>query len=317
MTLPASLGLGGPQAAALDGRPARGRLQPLGRLGLRPAAGRPVHPKRHPLALGHQRLERHRHAVGRRVELGDLGGGLDPQGAQARASAPRRRTPAGPARRGAAPAGAGRVARLRRERGRRLEHGGRGVVGVVEHEQGRKLALLGAADRLERGVGGARARGVDHRPLGLDRGGELGGEPGLADPRGTGDERDPGPPLLGLGPALSQPPQLAVSTGEKRRSALELARELGRRAGVEGGIVGEDLLLELAQLGPGLDPDLLDSASGGPRGSPPRPRTGARRGTARACAGRGSARGRGARRSAPRGGRSPRRGVPPRARRRS
>ena len=216
-----------------------------------------MHPQRHPLALGHQRFERHRHAVGRRVELGDLGGGLDPQGAQGE---PLRRV--GEHRRALVVAVQHQqqercVARLLRKRGRRLEQGGRGVVGVVEHEQGRELALLGAADHLERGVGGARARGVDHHPLGLDRGGELGGEPGLADPRGPGDERDSGPTLLGLGPALSKPPQLAVSTGEQRRSALELARELGRRAGVEGGIVGEDLLLEAAQLGAGLDPDLL------------------------------------------------------------
>ena len=223
---------------------------------LRPATRRPVDPKRHPLAVGHQRLERHRHPVGRGVELRDLGGGLDPQGAQ---DEPLRRR--GERRRALVVAVQHEqeqrcVARLLGERGRRLEHGGRGVVGVVEHEQGRELALLGAADRLERGVGGARARGVEHRPLGLDRGGELGGEPGLADPAGTGDERDSGPTLLGLGPALSQPPQLAVATGEKRRSALELARELGRRAGVEGGIVGEDLLLEAGKLGAGLDPDL-------------------------------------------------------------
>ena len=109
--------------------------------------------------------------------------------------------------------------------GRGLEHGGRGIVGVVEHEQRRELALLRAADRLERGVGGARARGVEHRrSLALNLGGELGREPGLADPRRAEDERDPGPTRPGLGPALSQPPQLAVSTGEQRGAALELAR---------------------------------------------------------------------------------------------
>ena len=87
---------------------------------------------------------------------------------------------------------------------------------------------------------------------------ELGGEPGLADPGGARDERHPGPTGLGLGPALAQPTELALAPGEQRGAALELARQLlGRRRRGEGGVLGEDLLLEAAQLGPGLDPDLL------------------------------------------------------------
>jgi hypothetical protein len=80
----------------IDGGRVRRGFQLLGRVGLRPAAGRPMHPKRHPLAVGHQRLDGHRHAVGRRVELGDLGGGLQPQGAErkpVRRVGERRRTP--------------------------------------------------------------------------------------------------------------------------------------------------------------------------------------------------------------------------------
>ena len=73
---------GGVQPTLIDGGRVRCGFQLLRRLRLRPAAGRPVNAKRHPLALGHQSLDGHRHAVGRRVELGDLGGGVDPQGAK-------------------------------------------------------------------------------------------------------------------------------------------------------------------------------------------------------------------------------------------
>ena len=73
---------GGVQPTLIDGGRVRCGFQLLRRLGLRPPAGHPVNPKRHPLALGHQRLDGHRHTVGRRVELGDLGGGLHPQGAE-------------------------------------------------------------------------------------------------------------------------------------------------------------------------------------------------------------------------------------------
>ena len=77
----------------------------------------------------------------------------------------------------------------------------------------------------------------------------------------------PGPPMsaarerlpLGLRPALAEPAQLALPPGKERGAALELARQLLlERAGVEGGVVAEDGLLELAQLGAGLDPDLRD-----------------------------------------------------------
>ena len=76
------LGLRRAQAAALAGRPPHRCLQPLRRLRLGPAAGRPMDPQRHALALGHQGVERHRDSLRRRVELGDLDGGVDPQRAQ-------------------------------------------------------------------------------------------------------------------------------------------------------------------------------------------------------------------------------------------
>ncbi len=50
-----------------------------------------------------------------------------------------------------------------------------------------------------------------------------------------------------------------VPPGEEWGAALELARQLVQRwARREGGVVAEDGLLQLAQLGAGLDPDLLD-----------------------------------------------------------
>ncbi len=55
------------QPALIDGGLVRCGFQLLRRLRVRPAARRAVNPKRHPLALGQQRLQRDRHAVGRRV----------------------------------------------------------------------------------------------------------------------------------------------------------------------------------------------------------------------------------------------------------
>ncbi len=72
-----------------------------------------------------------------------------------------------------------------------------------------------------------------------------------------------------------------------------------------------------AQLGAGLDADLLDQRRRARRGRPPAPRPGGRSDTARACAARAAARAADARRRAPRARRSPRRGGRPPGRRRS
>ena len=77
-------------------------------------------------------------------------------------------------------------------------------------------------------------------------------------PAGPQTRAQTDPPFARLLPALAQPGQLALAPGEQRRADLELERQLcDRRRRVEGGVLGEDLLLEAAQLGPGLDPDLL------------------------------------------------------------
>ena len=53
--------------------------------------------------------------------------------------------------------------------------------------------------------------------------------------------------------------ELALASGEQRRAALELDRQLrNRRGGIEARVLVEDRRLETLQLRPGLDPDLLD-----------------------------------------------------------
>ena len=77
-------------------------------------------------------------------------------------------------------------------------------------------------------------------------------------PAGPETSATRGRPASASAQRLRSRAQLALAPGEKRRAALELARQLlGRRRRGEGGVLGEDLLLEAAQLGPGLDPDLL------------------------------------------------------------
>ena len=109
-------------------------------------------PKRHPIALRHQPLERDRDALGGRVELGDLGGRLGREGTEGEAlrgcprePRERRRSLLVLAQREDEQ---GRLALFRCERRRGLERRGRCVVGVVEHEQRRALALARAADRV-------------------------------------------------------------------------------------------------------------------------------------------------------------------------
>ena len=264
------LRLCGAQLASLARRTGDLRLQPLGCMRLGPRARRPVRAKRYPVALGHQRLDRHRDPVRGRVERGDLGDRVGPEPIQGEAMWRRGRS----ACQGRWPAlvlgkdedEQRRLAPFRGQRPCGLVHGGRSLVGVVEDEERRGLALARGADGLKGRLGRPRARGVEDARAGpVKPGRELGGEPGLADPGGARDERDPRSARLGLGPALAQPGQLALAPGEQRRAALELAWQLRRwRRRVERGVLGEDLLLQAAQLGPGLDPDLLAQRPVGP-----------------------------------------------------
>ena len=133
------------------------------------------------------------------------------------------------------------------------------IVGIVEHQQRRSVALAGFGDGRQGGLGDLATAGVKHRrPGALELGRELGDEPRLADPRRPPDQRADHSALARLRPAVPQPGQLALPPGEQRRAALELARQLDdRRRRIESQVLGEDLLLQEAQLAPGLDPDLL------------------------------------------------------------
>ena len=168
-------------------------VQPLGRQRLGPGARHPVHANGDPVALGHQRRDRHRDAVGGRVERGDLGGCVDPQAIQGQALRPcrplevrqRRRSPLAPAE---DEDEQGDPARLPAQQGRGLEHRGRSVLRVVEDEQRRALALARAADRAQ----SAGPRGVQNdAPAAVYLGRELGRKPGLADPGRAHHKRHP------------------------------------------------------------------------------------------------------------------------------
>ena len=181
-------GLGRAQVAAITCRPPGSRGEVLGRLRPRPLAGRAVDPKRHPVAFGDQRPQRHRDPLGGGVERGDLGGrvlaqrvepqplggaALEQAGEGGRAllvvmkDADHERSALGLA-------GQGRGG---------LEHARGGVLGVVEHQQRRSVARAGLGDGRQRPLGEFATAGVEDRgALALDLGRELGHEPRLADP---------------------------------------------------------------------------------------------------------------------------------------
>ena len=257
-------GLGRAQLAAITCRPPGGRGEVLCRLRPRPLTDRAVDAKRNPVAFGEQRPQRHRDPLGGRVERRDLGGRILAQRTQPQALGGAASEQGGEGRRALLvvmqDADHERSALgLAGECRGRLEHRRRHVVGVVEHQQGRSVALPGLGDARQRGVGDLAAAGVqDCGALALDLGRELGDEPRLADPDGPPDQGADDPALARPLPAPAQPGQLALAPGEQRRAALELGRQLcDRRRRIEGRVLGEDLLLQETQLGPGLDPDLL------------------------------------------------------------
>jgi hypothetical protein len=121
-----------------------------------------------------------------------------------------------------------------------------GAVGVVDHEEGRAAREGG-----EHGFGRSGPRCVEHgaaRPVDLAR--DLGGNAGLAHPI-RADERDEA-----RQPA--EPPEHVIATDQRRRRR-ELPRKLERgRLDVERGILAQDRLVQAAELGRRLDPDLVD-----------------------------------------------------------
>ena len=141
-----------------------------------------------------------------------------------------------------------------------LEHARGGVAGVVEHQQRRSVARAGLGDGRQRPLGEFATAGVEDRgALALDLGRELGHQPRLADPGRPPDHHADDPALARPAPARAQPAKLALASGEQRRAALELHRQLDdRRRCVEARVLGQDLLLQALELGARLDPDLFD-----------------------------------------------------------
>jgi hypothetical protein len=135
-----------------------------------------------------------------------------------------------------------------------LELGGqllRRVVEVVDDEQRRLPHRARALDHPPRGGRRAGAGHVeDAAALTVHLRRQLGGEPRLAGPRRAGQREPPAPP-----PGLAQRGELSVAAGE-RRPAFELRRQL--QGQVERGVLAQDRVVEPAQLGAGLDTDLLD-----------------------------------------------------------
>ena len=219
--------------------------------------------KRHPLALGEQCRHGDDDALGG-VERGDLGRRVLAQRVEAQALGGARLQQAGERRRALLvvmkDADEKRVVLGLAGEGRGgLEHARRGLLGVVEHQQRRSVARAGLGDGRQRPLGEFATADVEDRgALALDLGRELGHEPCLADPRRPPDHHADDPALARPAPARAQPVKLALASGEHRRAALELHRQLDdRRRCVEGRVLGQDLLLQALQLGPGLDPDLL------------------------------------------------------------
>jgi hypothetical protein len=137
---------------------------------------------------------------------------------------------------------------------------GAGAVGIVDDEQRR---ALGARRARHRRAGRARIAGagdVQHdAAIAMDLARELGGQSRLSRSAGAGDDDEPAGPGVRLAPGLAQRVELGPPADE-RRAGVELGRQrVGREPRrVEPGILAQDRLVQLAQLGPGLDADLLD-----------------------------------------------------------
>ena len=208
-------------ARALGRRPRRRLAHAPGRHRPRPRGRRPVHARGDAAALGEEALHRR----------------LDGDPARRRDSAPARRRRRAPA----APAAASRPRSLDRRRDR--EHGpvlrdvGR-LCNVVEDEQRRPV------HRFQLAVGDGAA--VAAHLLG-----ELLHEPRLSDARRSGDHHAGARAGASPAPETAQLGELDVAPDQRGAGRL-LTRRVERR------VLAQDRLVQAAQLGAGLDADLLD-----------------------------------------------------------
>ncbi len=193
------------------------------------------------------------------------------------------------------------------EHGRAVEQLTTGVVGVVDDEQGRALALLRTPDRRARVTGlGAGAGVEDGHPPPQRLPSQFGSQASLADAARAGNEHHAAAPLAGFGEQRDQLGQLPIPACQQRRAAIELRRELLR---AEAPHQERGPARGLRHAGPGAPhrarPRSPRQACCAPHGRPRAPRPGGRSGTGRASAGRAGARGAAAR---PRPLRAPRPG---------
>ena len=144
-----------------------------------------------------------------------------------------------------------------------LPHGGlhavSGAIHVVEHRERRPVRVRRSGDhglRPCRVVGG---RGVEHSdPVTPKLIRQLGHEPRLADAGLSDDQHQAAGTAVRRAPALAEPTELHVAADQGGGDG-QFGRQLERlRVEVERGILAQDRLLEIAELGPRLDPDRVD-----------------------------------------------------------
>jgi hypothetical protein len=142
------------------------------------------------------------------------------------------------------------------------EHGGHlgpGPVRVVQHDEGGARRRPGRGDGGQRRARRAQARRVRHEGvLTVRLSGELRGQPGLAHAWGPRQRHQGAGTPMGALPARAEPREVFRAAGERRSAGgVELAWEPGVRGDVEHGVLAEDRLVQAAELGSWLDPDLL------------------------------------------------------------
>jgi hypothetical protein len=135
-----------------------------------------------------------------------------------------------------------------------------GVRGRCAHGAGRREGPEVAGDRL-----GERVErrlpltfdappAQDRRAAPLGRGGELPQETGLADAGFTDDGHQPAAPGPGRGRAVEQPAQLALASDER---GMVRRRWAGNRHGEQRRVVAQDPRVQVVEVGPGRDSELV------------------------------------------------------------
>ena len=248
--------LGRPQARSLRCRPLRRRTQAPYRLRARPLARDLVHALRHAAALLHEALDGNLDVLaGARVRPrhGAHGVGVEWRQRQRCGGTESRHELGLLDRREDEQRQCGELVGSLGERRRQRSAG---ALGVIDHQQRATALHLGACQRFSRL---ARARRVQHRAAVVaNLGRQLGRETRLAHPARPHDQHQTAVAGARAAPVLAQQVQLDPAS-DQRRARVELGRELERPGGgrAQPGVLAQDRLVQPAQLGAGLDADLL------------------------------------------------------------